>query len=341
MTDKLQDELSDLDRRIIVALQHDGRASWRAIAEMVGGTVATVTRRGRLLLASGVVRIAVMPALGFNGPVDAFLVRINCSPGTQLQVAEELIDNPDVRFVTLVTGRYDVIAELVVHGGAGNYPQLIHQLQSIRGVERWRSDLIMHIYKVTYDWSRQLFDRTMSFPAAPDALRAAVNSAACDPEHFDDHDRAILAALHNDGRTAFKTVADGLGMNESSVRRRFDRLRQSGCVDTLALVPASALGMGAETLIAVDVEPGRLDEVAQALASYPAVRYLSATLDKNSLFCEVISPSTADLYTFITSTLAALDGVQGWEAAMELLVLKRGFVETPWWRSQVGKTPRP
>jgi hypothetical protein len=66
------DELTELDRRIIVALQHDGRASWRAIAEMVGGTVATVTRRGQHLLSSGVARIAVLPALGSEGPVDAF-----------------------------------------------------------------------------------------------------------------------------------------------------------------------------------------------------------------------------------------------------------------------------
>jgi DNA-binding Lrp family transcriptional regulator len=334
------DELTELDRRIIVALQHDGRASWRAIAEMVGGTVATVTRRGQHLLSSGVARIAVLPALGSEGPVDAFLVRINCAPGTQLQVAEELVGHPDVRFITLVTGGYDLIAELVVHGGSTHYPQIIQQLQSIRGVERWRSDLIMHVYKVSYDWSRQLFASTMKLPESAAESLAQVDAGVCDPSHFDDQDRAILTALRDDGRLTFKSVADGLGMNESSVRRRFERMRQLGCMDTLTLVPASALGMGAETLLTVNVAPGQLEAVAQALRAYPAVRYLAATLDQNSLFCEVITPSTEDLYSFITSSLSTLEGVLGWNAAMELLFLKRGFVETPWWRAQVGLPAR-
>ena len=34
-------------------------------------------------------------------------------------------------------------------------------------------------------------------------------------------------------------------------------------------------------------------------------------------------------------TLAQLEGVQGWNAAMELVFLKRGGVETPWWRAQL------
>jgi DNA-binding Lrp family transcriptional regulator len=335
------DDLTDLDRRIILALQHDGRASWRAIADMVGGTVATVTRRGQQLLADGVVRIGVLPALGSEGPVDAFVVRINCAPGTQLRVAEELVSRPDIRFITIVTGGYDIIAELVVHGGANYYPGHLHELQSIPGVERWRSDLVMHVYKVSYDWGRQLIERTKDMnlpPAAPQPTKAmaAVDAQFCAPEHFDPFDRQILTLMRDDGRLTFQSVADRLGTNESSVRRRFERMRQNGCLNILTLVPAPALGMGAETLITVTVEPSMLDEVARKLSEYPSVRYLAATLDQNSLFCEVITPSTADLYSFMTATLSMLEGVRGWTAAMELLFLKRGFVETPWWRSQIG-----
>lgn len=348
MASRLLDDLTDLDRRIILALQHDGRASWRAIADMVGGSVATVTRRGQQLIADGVLRIGVLPALGSEGPVDAFLVRINCAPGMQLRVAEELVSRPDVRFITIVTGGYDIIAEVVVHGGANHYPKNLHELQSIEGVERWRSDLIMHVYKISYDWGRQLIESTkdMNLPPSAESLEspeksmAMVDAQFCAPEHFDDFDRQILAIMRDDARLTFQAVADRLGTNESSVRRRFERMRQSGCMNILTLVPAPALGMGAETLIFVTVEPSQLDEVARQLSEYPSVRYLSATLDQNSLFCEVILPSTADLYAFITSTLSVLDGVRGWTAAMELLFLKRGFVETPWWRSQIGLLPR-
>lgn len=330
------DELDELDRRIIVALQQDGRATWRSIADVVRSSTGTVARRGQQLLASGVTRIAVVPALGSKGQVDSFLIRINCQPGTQLQVAAELVNHDDIRFVTIVTGGYDIMAELVVHGGATHYPRFIEELQSIAGIERWRSDLIMHVYKVTFDWGSQLFPDSDRLPASHAGKSDLVEPSPCSPEHFDSADWKIVEALRDDGRETFQSVADQLGMNESSVRRRFERLRGSHCIDILAVMPAAALGMGAETLLTVRVAPRSMDAVARQLAQHPAVRYLAATLDENSLFCEVILPATDDLYGFITSTLSRLEGVEGWTASMELLFLKRGFVETPWWRSQVS-----
>ncbi|PSL37183.1 DNA-binding Lrp family transcriptional regulator [Labedella gwakjiensis] len=327
------DRLTDLDKRIVVAMQRDGRASWRAIAEAVGGTVATVTRRGQQLLASGVVRVAAVPALGAYGAYDSFFIRITCRPGMQMAVAEQLIAQRDVRFCTVVTGNYDIMAELVVRGGATHFPQLIEDLQGIDGVAQWRSDLIMHVYKVSFDWGRQLYGERIEGEAEELEPEQA---ETCSPEHFDEADLEILAALREDGRETFQHVADRVGLNESSVRRRFERMRAARCVDILTLVPSAALGMGAETLMTVRVAPARLDAVARELARYPFVRYLAAMLDENALLCEVITPSVAELYRFITESLSHLDGVEGWSANMELLYLKRGFVETPWWRGQVA-----
>lgn len=342
MTLTVLDTLDELDRRIVVAMQNDGRASWRAIADAVGSSTATVARRGQNLIQSGTIKVGVMPALGSTGEVDSFLIRITCEPGTSLVVAAELVEHADVRFVTVVTGGYDIIAELVVKGGAIHYPQLIEELQSIEGVERWRSDLIMHVYKVSFDWGRQLFAETLALPDAArgsDETRRLTEFAepeVCSPAHFDAADWKILDTLRDDGRETFQAIADKLGMNESSVRRRFERLRSSKCIDILTLVPAPALGMGAETLLTVKVAPSRMDAVARELAQQPAVRYLAATLDENSLFCEVIMPSAERLYEFINQTLSRLEGVEGWTASMELLFLKRGFIETPWWRTQVN-----
>jgi DNA-binding Lrp family transcriptional regulator len=327
------DRLTDLDKRLIVALQRDGRASWRAIADAVGAPVSTVSRRGQQLLADGVVRIVAVPALEADGDHARFFVRINCAPGAQMSVAAELIRNPDVRFCTVVTGSYDIMAELVVRGGATHYPQLVVALQPIAGVERWRSDLIMHVYKVSYDWGRQLYGELVG--PAEDTVDKD-ESEDCRPEHLDASDRDILAALREDGRETFQRVADIVGLNESSVRRRFERLRASGCVDIVTLVQSAALGMGAETFLTVKVAPSRLEAVARELARYPFVRYLAALLDENALLCEVITTSVDDLYAFVTDSLAHLDGVEGWSANMELLFLKRGFVETPWWRAQAG-----
>jgi DNA-binding Lrp family transcriptional regulator len=322
--------VDELDQKIIVALQQDGRASWRTIADVVGASVSTVSRRGQQLQRDGVLRVAAVPALGSRGETELFLVRITCRPGKLTQVASALVANPDVRFITIVTGHFDIIAEMVMRGGATRYAQLMREMQQTDGVRRWRSDLMMHVFKVSNDWSSQLFADSMNSHAAIPASRGSADPDLCSPEHFDEQDHQIVAALNGDGRRSFNAIADELGMNESSVRRRFDRLRQRGCIDILTLVPAAALGMGAEVLLMVTVSPGELESVAHELEANPAVRYLAATLDENSLFCEVIAVSVPELYKFISGTLSHMKGVLGWNASMELLFLKRGFVETPW-----------
>jgi hypothetical protein len=110
-----------------------------------------------------------------------------------------------------------------------------------------------------------------------------------------------------------------------------------GCAAVFTIVPAPVLGLEAETLLWITVEPAKLSQVAESLTRHRSVRYLGATLDGNSLLCEVIAPSTKGLFEFTTDTLANLAGVVGWSASVELLSLKRGFVETPWWRDQLAE----
>jgi DNA-binding Lrp family transcriptional regulator len=318
--------LDDLDRQIVIALQSDGRASWTSIAALCETSVPTVARRVQQLIADNLLKVAVLPSLGSTGPVETFFTRIGCRPGTQLDVAAQLVARPDVRWASLITGTYDIGIELVVNFGSTRYPRTMLELQQIDGVQRWYSDLLLHVYKVSHDWYKQLLDDR-------DALPPEV--PLCSPDHLDKVDWAILDQLRDDGRASFQTIAAALELNESTVRRRFERMIGDGCARVFTIVPSPVLGLEAETLLWVTVEPAKLNTVAAALSRHRSVRYLGATLDGNSLLCEVISESTRGLFEFTTATLAKMEGVVGWNASVELLSLKRGFVEAPWWRDQL------
>jgi len=71
-----------------------------------------------------------------------------CRSGTQAHVAEVLAGHPDVRFLALVAGRYDIAAEVCVDTGKSVIGQLISEIQEINGVEWCETDPIMHEYKV-------------------------------------------------------------------------------------------------------------------------------------------------------------------------------------------------
>jgi DNA-binding Lrp family transcriptional regulator len=318
--------LDSLDRRIVVALQIDGRASWTDIAEACGTSVATVARRAQQLLAEGHVRVAVVPPdINHAGPADLFVIRVECQSGSAARVAEELMRREDVRLCSLVTGPFDVLAELIVRKDESLSARLLGDLHGIPGIRRMETDLLLHTYKISHDWSMQLLTGEAHRPEDS-------RLHACDPSHFDDTDRALLAHLRADGRANFRAVARDLDVNESTVRRRFDALKERGCARVVTLVPAPSLGFESEIILQITVRPSRLDAVARELASYRGVRYVGSTLGTSSLMCEVILPSSSDVFEFITRTLGDLDGVQGWTAHMELVTFKRAYVETPWWR---------
>ncbi len=270
-----------------------------------------------------------MPSLGSGGPAESFLVKISCRPGEQIAVAAALVGRADIRYLALVTGDADILAELILPRIAGSQARALLELQNTPGVARLRSDLLLHVYKISHDWSKQLL-------GAGEGDVVAVPPDRCEVTHLDQQDRTLIDLLADDGRASFRTVADRLGLNESTVRRRFDRLQQKGCLSVVTLVPAAALNMESEAMLTIRLAPDRINAVAEELIRHREVRYTAATLDGNSLLCEVIASSTTDLFTFVTTTLAGQPGVQGWNANLELLTLKRGFVQTPWWRREAG-----
>lgn len=322
--------LDDLDRKLTIALQQNGRASWTALAELLDVAPTTIARRGQELLKSGLIRIVGLPTLNTEGPLDIFLVHVRCAPGTLFPVARALANNPNVRFGAIVTGEFDLIIEFTVRGGTAHYPELIPTNLNIHGILAWRSTLVVQTYKMSHGWSRQLLTETLESPPAWLADARDLEVVQCDPTHLDHIDRKIIAALREDGRRSFQSISTKLELNESSVRRRFERLHGNHCVEIRTFVPSSLLGMSAETLINLRVTPRNMNALARKLITYPAVRFLASTLNENSLFCEIVTPSVQELSQFLTITIANLDGIEGWTAATELNVFKRGFVTLPW-----------
>jgi DNA-binding Lrp family transcriptional regulator len=320
----------DLDRRIIACLRGDGRASWTEIARKCGTSVATVSRRGQRLLADATVRIAVVPYTAYPGRSSMFFLRLACRSGAAAHVAEQLSKHPDIRFLALVSGPYDIAAEVCADTDSSLIRPLVTDIAAIDGIEWCQTDLILHEYKVAHDWTWQLLvgDTTAS---------AVQHPHTCAAGHMDDIDRAIVEVMRVDGRAGFSVVAGRVGLDETSVRRRFEGMLSRGCIQVVTLAPASALGFTSEVLLDISVEPRRLREVSEQLISFVGVRFVAATLSGSSLLCEMIQPNQAALFSFLTETLATLDGVRGWQASMELLTIRRSFVETPWWPQELDQ----
>lgn len=317
--------VDELDRRIVAALQLNGRAAWPQVARAVGSTEPTVARRAQRLIDGGAVRvIAVTDPIrcGFGQPV---LVQVRCEVGAAGRVAAALAARSDVRFLALVTGTFDLLVELVVPSRRALARVLVNDLQQLDGVRETTTDTVLRTFKTTYDWSRSLLEGRDTADLAGPSRSGFGPTAAGEPVPLDDLDRQIVAALGINGRRSIADLAAELGASDSMTRRRLDRLTTTGCLWFSTLVDPALLGFEVELFAWLRVELARLEQTASALAAHPPVRYLSATAGYSDLVCEVVLRHDTDLYEFVTGTLGALPGLRDTTIGLELEVLKRAY----------------
>jgi len=103
--------IDDLDKRIIIALEEDGRRPYRDIARDLDVAEATVRARVARLSESGLIRITAVGdplSLGVN---TAAITLIRTRPGTVHDVANRLAQQPNVRFVGVAFGSADIIIQ--------------------------------------------------------------------------------------------------------------------------------------------------------------------------------------------------------------------------------------
>ncbi|MPY81231.1 MAG: AsnC family transcriptional regulator, partial [Actinophytocola sp.] len=101
--------IDELDRRIVAALQVDGRAPWRKIAAVLDEPERTVARRGSRLLDERVVMvtgIAIGDRIAYSEPA---VVSMQCSPGTVRVAAASLARREESTFTYVMTGPADCV----------------------------------------------------------------------------------------------------------------------------------------------------------------------------------------------------------------------------------------
>jgi Lrp/AsnC family transcriptional regulator for asnA, asnC and gidA len=140
---------------------------------------------------------------------------------------------------------------------------------------------------------------------------------------MDELDRKIIGILQQDGRASNAKIARQLGVSEGTIRRRLKRLIEDEVIQVLALPEPSKLGYTTEAIIALQVDPGRIEDVAIALAKAPEALNVSITTGAFDLFAYVALPSPEELHRFILGTIGNIPGVRHSETFVTMSVKKR------------------
>jgi len=126
---------------------------------------------------------------------------------------------------------------------------------------------------------------------------------------IDDLDRDIIRALQQDGRRSNVEIARRLGVAESTVRKRLDRLVHDQVVRITATPRLDAVGLPVQAHIYLQIELAHVDQAANQLASLPQVREITYTTGEYTLAVQAAFPDNDALRHFLSSEVASLPGV--------------------------------
>ena len=143
--------LDGTNKRIIEQLQRDGRMSYAALAKAVGLSEAAVRQRVQRMLDAEVMQIVAVTdplTLGFTRQV---MVGLKVA-GDMRHIAEQLAKIPEVDYVVICAGAYDLLAELVCTDDQHLLTLLNDQIRAISGVLATETFVYLKLAKQNYAW---------------------------------------------------------------------------------------------------------------------------------------------------------------------------------------------
>jgi Lrp/AsnC family transcriptional regulator, regulator for asnA, asnC and gidA len=142
-------KVDELDRRIIEALQANGRESFRRIASSLGVSEATVRARYARLTSEGILQVvAVTNPLGLG--FDQALIGVKTS-GAPDKVADEIARWPEADYVVVTAGQFDLVVE-VVTADRRELLDLTNRMRALEGVVTTETFFYLEMWKQLYDW---------------------------------------------------------------------------------------------------------------------------------------------------------------------------------------------
>jgi Lrp/AsnC family transcriptional regulator for asnA, asnC and gidA len=146
------DDVSELDKRIIEHLQEDGRRPFTQIAADLGVSEAAIRARTNRLVDRGIIQVVGVTdplKLGFH---QQAMIGIRCEADRLMSVAAQVAEFPEVSYVVVTAGSYDILIETVCEDNDGLLRFLAERLRTISGVRETETFVYLRLIKQSYQW---------------------------------------------------------------------------------------------------------------------------------------------------------------------------------------------
>lgn len=143
--------LDDASKAIIEQLQQDGRRPYATIGKAVGLSEAAVRQRVQKLHDMGIMQIVAVTDPTRVGFTRSAMIGITVQ-GDVDAVADKLEKLPEIAYMVVVAGKYDILAECVTEDDHHLLDVVNRQIRTMPGVLSTETFMYLNLRKQTYTW---------------------------------------------------------------------------------------------------------------------------------------------------------------------------------------------
>jgi Lrp/AsnC family transcriptional regulator, regulator for asnA, asnC and gidA len=143
--------VDELDLDIIKELQEDGRRTYGRIGGAVGLSEAAVRQRVQRLVEGDVIKIVAVTNPYLLGARVAATIGIHAE-GNLHEVANKVSEIPEVDYVVVTAGSFDILAEAQCRDNTQLLRVLNEGVRSVAGVTGTETFVYLDLVKQTYPW---------------------------------------------------------------------------------------------------------------------------------------------------------------------------------------------
>jgi len=144
------DRIDEIDEKILKALRADGREAFSQIAEQLNVSPGMVRQRYNRLVDLGYLKVVAVTNPLRMGMRTMALIGIRTDGDKMLQVADKIAEFKEVVYLIVVSGRYDLMIEVICRDHAELLQFLTEKLYRIDGVRDTESFMHLKIVKEVY-----------------------------------------------------------------------------------------------------------------------------------------------------------------------------------------------
>lgn len=142
--------LDEVDHFIIEAMRKDGRATFAEISQQLNVSPGMIRTRFNRLQEMGVLKVVAVTNPLRMGYKTMAMIGIRTQGDKMLQVADQISAFDEVIYAIVVSGRYDIICEVVCRDHEHLLQFLTEKLYAVDGVRESESFMHLKIVKEVY-----------------------------------------------------------------------------------------------------------------------------------------------------------------------------------------------